>query len=92
MDDPDEASNYQVLNTFKLSDIPPMIHIENNLFHVRGAILCVPPLIDDDIEHYTCCVKINESWELYDNLQKKPSIQKDKKVVLHCIFYTKVET
>lgn len=63
-------------------DVPDIINILDQKFAIAGAILHIPPIIDDDIGHHVCAVKINSSWETYDDKEKKNPKNKSNKALV----------
>lgn len=74
--------------TWKIDEIPAVLKLDERHYILQGAIVFVPPITIDDIGHYKCIIKINQSWESYDDKETKPDmLKKNTSVVLHSIFY-----
>ena len=53
-----------------------------------GVVLYQPPLISEDSGHYMGAVKLNNTWQVFDDYKSKPyNIKKTESVVVHYIFY-----
>lgn len=57
---------------YKLSDLPEVIEIFDKSFVLAGALVFIHPIMANDIGHYICASKVNNSWEFYDDLMDKP--------------------
>jgi len=72
----------------KLSDIPPVLSIENVIYELRG--ICSFTGNISDVGHYKAyCRRLNNSWEIYDDLAVKPIPVKSETIVpCEYIYYT----
>lgn len=53
-----------------------------------GVALHQPPMISGDTGHYVGAVKLNNTWQVFDDYKAKPyNIKKTEKVVIHYLFY-----
>lgn len=70
-------------------DIPETIKISDIDFVIAGAIVFIPPIVDGDIGHYVCADKINNQWEIYDDLESKSPQNKSSNasVIIHALMY-----
>lgn len=74
--------------THKFSEIP--ITIMNDSYVLFAAFLYSYGVSDSDIGHYTTAIKINDKWEIYDDLkQKSEEISPNKAVFIHALLYLK---
>lgn len=65
-----------------------IIELNGDNFMLQGVIIFKPPIIDDDLGHYMCAVRINNNWELYDDMDSQPRLKKKRdKVCIHAVFY-----
>lgn len=84
------------LKEIKSCNIPEVIGIENEKFALFGAIIVIPPLLNDDdfdIRRFVSAVKLNQTWSLFDDMKTKPMfIASEKKFFIHCLLYTKILT
>lgn len=55
----------------KLKDVPEVTSFLNKVFVINGAILYYPPVVDSDIGHNVCAIKVNNEWEVYDDNDSK---------------------
>lgn len=51
--------------------VPEVIKLLDTVFVVAGAIFYFPPVVDDDIGHNVCAIKINNQWEIYNDKDSK---------------------
>lgn len=78
-----------IYTVFKLDQITQNIRLDDKNYTLQGAIVFVPPITADDIGHYKCIIRINQSWESYDDKETKPEmLKRNPSAVLHSIFYT----
>lgn len=78
---------------YQLSDIPEFIEISDKSFVLAGAIVFVPPLMVNDIGHYLCASKINNTWEFYDDMDRSSPRKKSSNshVAIHSLMYVIAE-
>lgn len=83
-----QTTNYEPNIQYKFSEIPVSIAVSNKKFVLFGAFLFTPSPVPGDIGHYTAAIKINDQWEIYDDMSTKAAHwNKDKHVIIHTIFY-----
>lgn len=84
-DGSDEEMNIQ----FNLSDIPETLTVRHLTYILAGAILFIAPNIEDDDGHYICAVKVNRTWEFYDDMDKRSPLSKPARelVSIHTLMY-----
>lgn len=82
-------SLYETEMQYKLKDIPEIITISNKHFVIVGAIVFIPPIVDGDVGHYICADKVNNQWEIYDDLDSKSPKNKSSQanVIIHALMY-----
>lgn len=57
-------------------------------FALFGVVLYQPPIISGDSGHYMGAVKLNNTWQVFDDHKTKPyNIKKTENVVIHNLFY-----
>lgn len=82
------ATDYETINETKLEDLPIKLEFGIKVYALFGVILFHPPLIQDDSGHYVAAVKLNNTWQIFDDLKSKTyNIKKTEKVVVHFLFY-----
>lgn len=55
-----------------------------------GLIMFKPPFLQRDIGHYTAAIRINNKWEVFDDMRSQSySTSPNQSAVIHCIFYIK---
>lgn len=85
---------YQSYNTTKWvsritkRDLPIKLEFGTKVYALFGVILFHSPLIQGDSGHYVAAVKLNKTWQVFDDLKSKTyNIKKTEKVVVHFLFY-----
>lgn len=81
-------SDYEPTIKRKFSTIP--ISIMDDSYILLAAFLYSPGVSDSDIGHYTTGIKVNDKWEIYDDLkQKAEEVSSNKEVIIHALLYLK---
>lgn len=76
---------------FKIKDVPLVLNLFTLKYVLFGLVIFKPPLLECDTGHYTSAIRINNKWEMYDDLRSKPfTVPANENAVIHCIFYIKV--
>lgn len=72
-----------------LENVPVTIKVTKGTYVLCGAILFKPPTSSVDIGHYVvAAVKINDTWEVFDDMQSKSKLfSRSKKVIIHNLLY-----
>lgn len=75
--------------TISLNEIPKQLIIRENLFYLRGIISFCGGKKVNEIGHYVAiCKRLNEHWEIYNDLEKKRKhFPREKKVSCQCLIY-----
>lgn len=81
------TTDYEPAIKHKLSEIP--IAIMNDSYVLSAAVLFSYGVSDSDIRHYTAAIKINDKWEIYDDMKQKTEEVSNKEVIVHAILYLK---
>lgn len=72
----------------KLGEIP--ISIMDNTYVLLAAFLYSGGISGADIGHYITGIKVNDKWEIYDDLKTKPEeVSPNKAVTIHALLYLK---
>lgn len=72
----------------ELSEIPETIQVFRKRFVLIGAIIFNPPPTNNVIGHYRCAIKINQEWDIHDDLVRGPrKISPVEPVAIQTIFY-----
>lgn len=75
---------------FKIKDVPVVIQVFSAWYFLVGLVLFNPPIFETDIGHYTAAIRLNNKWEIYDDMRSKPHpISANENAVIHCLFYIK---
>lgn len=83
---------YEESAVFKIKDVPLVLNIFNQKYVLFGLAVFKPPLLQGDVGHYTSAIRINNKWEMYDDLRSRPfTVSSKEKVVIHVMFYIKVD-
>lgn len=86
------ASDYEHSITHRFSELPLSIDIANKKFILLGAILFSPPVIPSELGHYVTAIKLNDIWEVYDDLRKKTyELNKESHVCFNILLYIEEE-
>lgn len=57
-----------------------------------GAILYIYPTLEGDSGHYISAIKINETWNIFDDMKTQPHfVSKNKIFVVNSLIYTEKE-
>lgn len=84
-----ESKNEQLIE-HELSKIP--ISIWNDTYILAAAILSYPGVWDKDVRHFTAAIKLNQNWEIYDDIKQKPEeVSSRKSFAIRALFYLKRE-
>ena len=68
------------------------MNIAGKKFVLFGAILFTPPLIPEDLGHYTAAIKLNQRWEVYDDIRNGTyEISNEETVYFSVLFYLEEE-
>lgn len=69
--------------------VPEVIKLLDKVFVIAGAILYCPPVVENDIGHNVCAIKINNQWETYDDKDSKSpkNISSKTNVVIQILMY-----
>lgn len=60
----------------------------NDRYILLAAFLYSPGVSGADIGHYTAAIKVNDKWEIFDDLkQKSEEVSPNKAVMIHALFY-----
>lgn len=71
-----------------MSKIP--ITIMDDKYILSAAIMCIAGVTAEDAIHYIAGIKINDRWEIYDDLKKKSEdIAPNKAMKIHVLLYLK---
>lgn len=91
----------EIQRKYKLDDLPEVLELTTEKsawkFMLQGAIIFQPPnaTIEHhfaDVGHYKCCVKINDSWGLFDDMDKNAkTLNKNTEVVIQSLFYVRIK-
>lgn len=82
--------NIEPLRYHELTNIPITVSIDKQKYVAFGAIVFIPPFMENDIGHYVAVVKINNTWEVFDDTKEKSrTISSTKKIVVTNLFYIK---
>lgn len=85
-----QASMFEESAVFKIKDVPLVLSIFDQKYVLFGLVLFKPPIFDSDIGHYTCAIRLNNKFEMYDDMRAKPfSVSANENAVIHCLFYIK---
>lgn len=80
--------DYEPLMEHRLNEIPLTIFDETYI--LVAAFLFKPGINLQDIGHYVTADRINERWEMYDNLKDKAvEMSSQKSVVIQSLLYLK---
>lgn len=76
-------------NRFRLMNVPEAIKILDKDFIIAGAIVFIPPIMDGDIGHYVCAIKMNNQWVVYDDNDSKSPKNKSSAalILIHALMY-----
>lgn len=75
---------------FKIKDVPLVINVSKNKYVLFGLIMFKPPFLECDIGHYTAAIRINNKWEVFDDMRSQSyCISSNTSAVIHCILYIK---
>lgn len=96
---PKDAQNFEngeIVDAYhKLQDIPPVLNYFDKTYLLSAAAVFQPPLerkTGKETGHYFAAIKINESWQAYDDNREKPfSISSDLDVVIATVCYVMSE-
>lgn len=79
----------QAKKKYSLSSIPEVLEMFNKTFVLAGVTVIIHPVIQDDVPHYICATKVNNSWEFYDDKDKGSPYTKSsrEKVSIHTLMY-----
>lgn len=86
--------NYHLFVTLKkyvvsLAEIPEVIKLNNEDYVLFGGILYLDPLIEGDKGHYITAIKINATWNIFDDKKTKPYFVSSKKTfTVDTLLYT----
>lgn len=71
-----------------LKDIPLIITLDGRSYLLAAAILFAPPSNATGLGHYTTAVRINDKFEVYDDLRPNTfTVDNDLPVCIHCLLY-----
>lgn len=60
----------------------------NDSYILSAAFLYSLGVSDADVGHYTTGIKVNDKWEIYDDLKQKPEeVSSNKEVTIHALLY-----
>ena len=75
----------------RVSDVPNQLQVLGKKFHLRGIIAfnCREKTKNSIGHYFALCKRLNDFWELYDDLEKKKTnFSKQKKFPCQCFIYT----
>lgn len=82
------SADYEPINKVKFSEIP--ITIIDESYVLFAVFICMPGINNTDIAHYTTGIRINDKWEIYDDLTDKPfEVNANKEIIVHAVLYLK---
>lgn len=85
---PKTDSDYEDSVIHKLSEIP--IALMNDSYVLSAAFLYSLGVTSADIGHYKTAIKINDKWEIYDDMKTKfEEVSPNKEAIIHALFYLK---
>lgn len=85
MNDP---QSYEKSEQKPLKDIPVIITLDGRSYLLAAAILFAPPSNATGLGHYIAAVRINDKFEVYDDLRPNTfTIGNDLPVCIHCLLY-----
>lgn len=74
----------------QLKQIPTSIQLGGN-YALAASILFTPPVIPNDIGHYTAAIRFNSNWEVFDDLRNSTyTISDSTDICVHCLVYIKL--
>lgn len=84
-----QASMFEESAVFKIKDVPLVLSIFDQKTFYSGWFVQAS-YFDSDIGHYTCAIRLNNKFEMYDDMRAKPfSVSANENAVIHCLFYIK---
>ncbi|KAJ6642712.1 NOF-FB transposable element, partial [Pseudolycoriella hygida] len=82
-------TDVEPLRYHKLENIPLTLQVGKKMYLLVAAILFKPPILDG---HYIGVVRINDTWEAYDDMDSKSrSFSRTRNVIIHNLLYIEME-
>lgn len=82
------SSDYEETQLWALEDIPIVFLLQNKSYVLAAIIMFAPPANERGLGHYSAAVRINNVFEVYDDLRPKTyQINKKVKVCVHTLIY-----
>lgn len=82
------ALDFEKCEQRRLADIPVVISIGNQTYALAAVVLFSPLGNVAGLGHFTAAVRINNQFEVYDDLREKPyGISKTTEVCVHSLLY-----
>lgn len=84
----DKAQSYEKSDQKPLKDIPLIITLDGTSYLLAAAILFAPPSNVTGLGHYTAAVRINDKYEVFDDLRPNTfTIPNNVPVCIHSLLY-----
>lgn len=88
----DMPANYERSVNKPLADIPVVLSLENHRYTLAAVIIFSPPGNHAGIGHYTSAVRINNKFEVYDDLRPRTyEIDNTMEVCVHSLLYVALQ-
>ncbi|KAJ6648081.1 Cationic amino acid transporter 2, partial [Pseudolycoriella hygida] len=85
-----KSSMFEQSAVFKMNDVPMVLDISNIEYVLFGIIIFNQPFLESNTGHYSAAIRLNNRWEVYDDLRPKPyELPGNNRAVIHCVFYLK---
>lgn len=76
-----------------LKNIPLIIELDGSSYLLAAAILFAPPRNVTALGHYNAAVRVNETFEIFDDLRPTTyTIDSKTEVCIHSLIYVRVKT